>query len=166
MIDHLVLAEYNLYAREREQHPEWPRFESEEADDMRRDLRYRIAGAVRRGIDSCRLVAIEHVAATLAVLDGEVWPACDLRVSPNWKPEQRAAICAQRRQRYRHEAVCVIAAVYGYMEVEHPSETEDQRLAIIEKAKAQRAADTEAVKVWKGSIGMPSTVSQLGEIKP
>ena len=138
-----------------------PAFHSIDADDMRQDLRYRLMGAIRRGINSCRMVAIERVAGALANLDGEVWPGCDLHVSPNWKPEQRAALTAQRRQRYRHKAVQVIAALYGYMEVEHPSETEEHRQLLIRQAVEQREADIVTVKAWKESIGMPSTVRRV-----
>ena len=159
---HLDTAVQVFYGLERQ--PGWPAFQSEEADDIKRDIRYRLMGAIRRGINSCRMVAIERVAGALANLDGEVWPGCDLHVSPNWKPEQRAALIAQRRQKYRHKAVQVIAALYGYMEVEHPSETEEHRQLLMRHANEQREADAQAVKEWRGSIGMPSTVSQLGEV--
>lgn len=153
---HLDTAVQVFYGLERQ--PGWPAFQSEEADDIKRDIRYRLMGAIRRGIASCRAVAIERVASTLANLDGEIWPACDAITSPNWKPEQRAAIVAQRRQLYRHKAVQIIAALYGYMEVEHPSETEEHRQLLIRQAVEQREADVKAVTEWRDSIGMPSQV--------
>ena len=121
-------------------------------------------GAVRRGIASCRLVAVERVAGAMANLDGEIWPDCDRYVSPNWKPEQRAAMQAQRRQRYRHKAACLVAAYVNYMEVEHPSETEEHRQLLIRDVTAQREADIITVKAWHENLGMPSRVSQLGEV--
>ena len=153
-----------LYDFERLDHPEWPTLDTPDASDMRMDLRYRLTGAVRRGIHSVRMVAIERVAAALATLDGETYPACDLHVSPNWKEGQRAALIAQRRQKYRHKAVQVIAAFCGYMEVEHPQETEESRALIVEQAKSQHTADAHVSAAWRDQIGMPSTVPQLGEV--
>ena len=162
-LDHLTLAAEHVYRAEH-LYDRSPHFGSDDAEDMRTDLRYRLIGAVRRGINSCRMVAVERVAGALATLDGETWPTCDLHVSPNWKPAQREAIVAQRRQRYRHKAVQVIAALYGYMEVEHPSETEEHRQLLIRQVREQFEADTRTMTEWKESIGMPSTVSQLGEV--
>ena len=153
-----------LYDVEKLDHPDWPELDSPEVSDMRMDLRYRLTGAVRRGINSVRMVAIEHVAAALATLDGETYPACDLHVSPNWKEGQRAALIAQRRQRYRHKAVQVIADFCGYMEIEQPHETEESRQQIVEQAKSQHTADAHVSAAWRDQIGMPSTVSQLGDV--
>lgn len=124
----------------------------------RADARYRITGAHRRGIDSCRMVVVERIAASLAVLDGERWPACNRAINPNMDRAQRDSIAASRRQRYRHLARHVVAEVSAYYEM--GTDTQEQREQIVEKAKAGLAQDTATVNAWRNRA-MPSTVSQL-----
>ncbi len=158
---HLDLAACHLYHAERAEHPDWPAWESDDVKDVRTDTRYRIMGAVRRGIPSCRFVGIERVASALANLDGEIWPFCDRHVPPTATESQKAAIIAQRRQRYRHEARTVIAEYIRYMEVEHPQDTEEGRTYEMEQAKSQHTADAHVSAKWRGSIGVSQLTTRL-----
>lgn len=144
----------------------WPTYDSESADDMRRDLAYRVNGALRRGIPSCRFVGIERVAAALATLDGEIWPSCDRHIPYTYPEAQRAAMIAQRRQRYRHEARHAISEYVSYMEIAQEGDTEESRNQIVEQAKSQHMADAQVSAKWRGSVGLPSTVKQIEDSIP
>ena len=155
---HLDLAALHLYEAGREHTPSLPTYWQDEAADMRRDARYRAMAAHRRGIASCRKIAIERGAIALAIADGEPWPDCSRAINPNLPDAQRAAIAASRRQRYLHLATVMIADVFGYYET--GTDTEEQRQIGIDRLRVQREQDTEASKAWRNRP-LPSTVSQL-----
>ena len=156
---HLERAAFHLHEAARCSHaPELPEWADQVEREHRVDARYRATGALRRGIDTCRMVAVERVAASLAVLDGERWPACNRAINPKMEPAQREAIAASRRQRYRHQARHVVAEVFTYYEL--GNDTPEQRLQAVATAKAQLAKDTVTVNTWRNR-SMPSTVSQL-----
>jgi len=156
---HLERAAFHLHEAARCSHaPELPTWDSQSEREHRVDARYRATGALRRGIDTCRMVAVERVAASLAVLDGERWPACNRAINPKLPHEQREAIAASRRQRYRHQARHVVAEVFTYYEL--GTDTAEQRDQIVARAKADFAKDTKIVSAWRDRA-MPSTVSQL-----
>lgn len=156
---HLELAAFHLHEASRQHLPDLPSWESDHAARM--DARYRAMGAHRRSIESCRFVAVERVAAALALLDGEPWPACTRALSPLLPPAHRAATAAQRRQRYRHEARIIVAEVCGYYEVK-TEDTEDLRQLVIIDARRQRTDDAGVVATWRERVNLPtSTVMQL-----
>jgi len=161
---HLERAAFHLHESARCSHaPELPTWDNQLEREHRVDARYRATGALRRGIDTCRMVAVERVAASLAVLDGERWPACNRAINPKLEPAQRAAIAAGRRQRYRHQARHVVAEVFTYYEM--GNDTPEQRDQVVDRVREQLAADTEAVSRWRNRASMPSAVSQLAHVK-
>ena len=157
---HLELAAFHLHEAARAHQPDLPSWDSPEA--VRADARFRVTGAHKRSIASCRLMAIERVAAALAILDGEPWPGCNRAVSPRVGMEQRQAIAAQRRQRYRHEARAIVAELYGYMEVKANDDTEEDRQLFLTQVHLQRDQDADILAKWRERINLPTTtVSQL-----
>ena len=151
----LELAAFHLYEACRS----WskivlPSWADDDVQDMRRDAKYRAMAAHRRGIKSCRGIARERIAAVLAVADGLTWPACHRPGGAIDLPHD-----AQRRQRYRHVAGIVMAELFMYLE--HDTDHEDQRSAILADIAKQRVEDTRIVSEWRSRIGLPSTVSQL-----
>lgn len=123
--------------------------------EMRHDALCRAMGAHRRGIASCRGVTRERIAASMAVADGLTWPAC-VRPGGGGADLPRDA---QRRQRYRHVAGIVMAETFMYLE--HDTDTEDQRSAILADVVQQRADDARLVAEWRSRTCLPSTVQQL-----
>lgn len=163
---HLELAAFHLFEMCRS----WskvvlPSFADNDVQDMRRDAKYRVMAAHRRGIKSCRGITIERIAGVLAVADGHTWPAC-IRPGAAADPTRDA----QRRQRYRHVAGVVAAEAFMYLE--HDTDTEEQRTAILADINAQRIEDKRIVSEWRKRIGLPSSnghgsdVSQLPKDKP
>ena len=155
LAQHLELAAFHLYELCRS----WskvvlPSFADDDVQDMRRDAKYRAMAAHRRGIKSCRGIARERIAAVLAVADGLTWPACHRPGGAVDLPRD-----AQRRQRYRHVAGIVMAELFMYLE--HDTDCEEQRSAILAELAQQRKDDTKVVAEWRARVGLPSTVSQL-----
>ena len=157
--EHLERAAFHLYEAGREFRVEQHEWDADEAGDARTDCRYRMRLAERKGIPTVPLAAIEVLAATLAVADGEVWPACRRAINPAWPDAQQRAIAASRRQRYRHLARLAHADLMRFYELGTESETE--RHDIIRRALAQHADDAVILKAWRRQIGFPSTVTQL-----
>lgn len=150
-VDPLEQAAHQLYEAERLANPQrnlpaWydaPR-------SLRHDARYRATAAHHRSSVTIKACLEEVTAGNLAVLDGFIWPGCDNKPEPTtYGPEQYAAIVAERRQLYLYKARQIIAAQNKYMDVDAAGEPEAQRIALIERSKQQRTADTTAVKRWK-----------------
>lgn len=156
---HLELAAFHLYEAGRDHAPEIPEWSSDAAGHERTDCRFRITAAHRKGILSCILVAIERLAGSFAVADGEKWPDCNRAVSPNLPQVQQLAIAANRRQRYRHLARIAHAEIQNYYEL--GVDSEDVRQAIIDSARTRFASDKIALAAWRGLSRMPSTVTQI-----
>jgi len=154
---HLERAAYHLHEAGRIHNPNLPAYDDPLKSAGRVDARYRITGAHRRGIDSCRQIAVLRGAIALAVADGEPWPACDRTVNPSMPEAQRLSLCASKRQRYLHLSAALLADVFGYYET--GLDTEDQRQAAIERQRIQREQDRDSVAAWRNR--MPSTVTQL-----
>jgi hypothetical protein len=153
---HKDLAAFHTYEYGREQGEDIERAEwdSDEAGPSRTAYRYLIQAAHRRSIHSCNLVAVERIAAALAIADGHRWPACDGHVTPERAGEDLPVKFARRRQRYRHLARLVLAEVNKYYEL--AEDTEADRVGIITEARAQLDADRTLVS----DADMPSTVRQ------
>ena len=155
---HLERAAFHLHEAGRLHNPNLPAFDDPLESGGRVDARYRITGAHRRGIESCRIMAAERVAASLALLDGDRWPQCDRFLSPNIDKAQRAASSAGKRQRYRHVASRIVAEVAAYYEM--GTDTPEQRDSARLRIQAQLASDKEVSAHWRNRV-MPSTVSQI-----
>ncbi len=156
---HKDLAAFHAYELGREYDPERPDFASDAAGQRRTEYRYLIQLAHRRSQSSCVLVAIERIAASLAIADGEPWPACNRAINPERPELQRQAIAAQRRQRYRHLARIVHSEVMNYYEL--GTDNEDYRQHVIEASALQVMQDKQLVSAQRKSIGLPSTVTQM-----
>lgn len=151
-------AAFSLYEASRlDLGDDLPPFWADEAAEMRRDCKYRAMGAYRRGVASCRQIAVLRGAIALAVADGEPWPECNRTVNPSMPDAQRASLCASKRQRYLHLSAVLLADVFGYYET--GLDTEEQRQTAIERQRIQREQDRESVAAWRNR--MPSTVTQL-----
>lgn len=155
---HLERAAFHLHEAGRVHRPDLPAYDDPLESTGRVDARYRIAGAHRRGIDTCRIVAAERVAASLAVLDGDRWPQCDRHVNANMIKAQREAVSAGKRQRYRHVAARIVAEIAAYYEM--GTDTPEQRDSARLRIQAQLASDKEVSAHWRNRV-MPSTVSQI-----
>lgn len=156
---HNNLAAFHTYEMGRADNPELPAWDSDEAAQRRTEYRYLIQLAHRRSQSSCVLVAIERIAASLAITDGEPWPACNRAISPDRTDLQRLAISASRRQRYRHLARVVHAELMNYYEL--GTEDEASRQQTIAIAALQMAEDKRVMMEQRQMFGLPSTVSQL-----
>lgn len=145
---HLELAALHLYECCREwSKVDLPAFDDADVEDMRRDAKYRALGAHRRGIQSVRLVTIERIAERLAAAFGHTWPECANGLALDLRPVEYLAICATRRQHYRHIAVRLVAEVFRY--TEQGADLEPQRQMILDATRQQRADDTVTVTRWR-----------------
>ena len=140
-----------LYQAERAQFPDRNLPDWDQANHhMRADARYRATAAHMRGNPTVKAALVERLAMTLALADGYVWPGLANRERPSPLPaDQAAAMQAQRRQGYRHQARLVITAVHNYLDVDAPAEPEEIRSAILASAKVQQQADVASVNQWK-----------------
>jgi hypothetical protein len=155
---HLERAAFHLYEAGRLESPDQPAWDDPIESAHRLDARYRATGALRRGLDTCRIVVVERVAASLAVLDGDRWPQCDRNVNDKMDPRQRAALAAGKRQRYRHVARHIVAEVSAYYEMGNDDEA--MRAASVNAAMNQTLTDRDVVASWRNRA-MPSQVSQI-----
>lgn len=154
---HRELAAFHCYESQRETHSELPEWSSDEAGVYRTEYRFLITAARRRADQSCMLVAIEKIAVALATAEGEIWPMCNRAVHPDLPDDQREAIGAQRRQRYRHLARLAHSTVMNYYEL--GTDDDAYRQHIISEANAQLAADRATMARMRGRFA--STVNQL-----
>lgn len=147
----LALATRQLYLANPGNVQPFPPVDVESVADLIEEASFRATLAHRRGIESCRLLAVERVACALAVADGVPWPDCGVVAgAPDY---QRVA--ARRRLRYRHVATLAIAEYLKYME--QGTETELQRAAEIHRISLRTVVDTVATAPTE-----PSTVVQIG----
>lgn len=133
-----------LYEADRSRHDApLPDYESDDAREMRVDVRYRIQGAFKRGDHMARLAVCEHIARVLALLHGDIWPKCDNRLA-GIPDAAKASVAARRRQAYRRKAQTVCAEVARFYEIEQ--HTPESLAAVVEAAKRQQREDVAIVK--------------------
>ena len=145
---HLERAAFHLHEASRLHRPDLPNWDDPVESAARVDARYRITGAHRRGIDACRMMAVERVAGSLAVLDGDRWPACDRHT--NMARMQREAVSAGKRQRYRHVAARIVAEIAAYYEM--GTDTPEQRDSARLRIQAQLASDSDVSAHWSNRV--------------
>lgn len=124
----------------------------------RDDCRYRAMSAFRRGLPFVRDVLVEMLAMNYANLEGWLYPDCDNKYDPQTPERDRAAVSAQRRQRFRQKARQLVAAIFNYLE--HDTDTEAQRKLTIERAGGQLMADRMVVSNYRSSRGIPTEVQR------
>jgi hypothetical protein len=154
--DHKELAAFHTYELGRTYDPQRPEWFADGAGQRRTEYRYLIQLAHRRSQAACVLTCIERIAASLAIADGEQWPACD-RKAGSLPDSARAARAAATRQRYRHLARIVHAETMNYYEL--GTDDELYRQHVIEEAKRQMAEDKRIVSEQRQAIGIPPGVS-------
>jgi hypothetical protein len=153
-----------LYEQERCDHPSRNMPPWERANRvLRADARYRAQAAHHRSSPTIKAVLVEEIARTLATLDGFIWPSCENKLASACEsPEQRRALTAHIRQRFRHNAREVITAHDAYLDTNAAVELEEMRVEVIKRAKAQQLEDVQAVQEWKRLRGQPSTLPASG----
>lgn len=155
---HLDLAAFHLYMASQVRFDQpLPSWDSKDAEDMRRETRYLVKGALKRGDKTARLAVVERVAVVLATANGDIWPQCDNQIHRGLSEERRAVLAAMRRQRYRHQSRLVTAMVARFYEIDQdvPAMLE---VSVLE-ARAQEDADKKLVADYRGKIGMGEVVS-------
>lgn len=150
---HRNSAAFHLFEMGRDYDPHRPEWDSEPAGTLRTEYRYLVQLAHRRSQSSCVLVAIEKIAATLAVADGLIWPRCDNNISTDRADLQKLAMAAQRRQRYRHVARLVHSELMNYYEL--GTDGEDYRQNVIMESQLQVVQDKQIVSEHRRAIGVP-----------
>ena len=160
---HVELAAFHLYlASQVRLNAPLPEWDSDDARDMRVDARYRANGAHKRGDQIARSAVVERVAVVLAVANGDHWPECTNQIHGGLSDERRAVLGAMRRQRYRHHARIVCAEIARFYEID--PDTEQSMTNMVERAKAQQAADAKLVASYRGRIGQGEVVA-IGAVR-